>query len=807
MLTFSFDASLYFFQFVTGDEPTTMHNDTTDLIDLMIEDTKGRAIYLAVREIGDKTRSSQTINVLKRHPEILDFTLGVYTKCDDLVTRKIKLKMEEKTDLRHGYVATMNAPPSTHSSHNSLESNDLFIQANEEINYFKDNNLSHLLEKKLATCNVLVDKVGDMYHTHLLETWIPTTLALIYQKNRKLEEQDKLMGLPRGHILNETTTPIVRILVAKVSVSIVAKVHAEQEDRLFNTVLVPLETSLIKMLSDYINAVKKEVQYFKSSTTNGEKKQGEENGQEKNKSQIYLFMTDVIRSKQEQLIQSIAPVINEACEKIWAVPAEQIMKQLKTDPSNVKIGRFPKFAFAVIEMLKSKINKNDIRQLQKDARDKLDILAQQLVQPKFQLKQKQLSMHYTEVKDVVDILMAVLVQGMEKVTTCESLTNEETLDIANNVQDWTEECVDARKDVLTRLHATGVLERKMNLVIDELVGSGSVDREEMLKRVEDIKLTDEVSIKEAKEAEWKREKPAREKAAREKAAREKAAKERRHTGVWKTSWTKSKSWTCCGSKDKESIECSEEWRAKTRWKSGKPTESDILARVEAAENKITKNYGGGNGIYYGQMEGGSDGNRHGYGTFTYANSTNYVGEWKDAKKTGNGTETYADGSKYVGQFKNGRRHGNGTYTYANGDTYLGELNNNKKHGHGTTTKADGTIQHSGEWENDEPTEQSKSKVEGKKSNQKSKLKIQVLGWRKCTKFKKDSRSYIEYEIHIEDEAHDETAWSTWQRYSSLQALHVNFVQSSNGRMNWGMNDIAFPKKKNVKSRFRSVPRP
>ena len=288
LLTFSFDASLYFFQFVTGDEPTTMHNDTTDLIDLMIEDTKGRAIYLAVREIGDKTRSSQTINVLKRHPEILDFTLGVYTKCDDLVTRKIKLKMEEKTDLRHGYVATMNAPPSTHSSHNSLESNDLFIQANEEINYFKDNNLSHLLEKKLATCNVLVDKVGDMYHTHLLETWIPTTLALIYQKNRKLEEQDKLMGLPRGHILNETTTPIVRILVAKVSVSIVAKVHAEQEDRLFNTVLVPLETSLIKMLSDYINAVKKEVQYFKSSTTNGEKKKGEENGQEKNKSQILI---------------------------------------------------------------------------------------------------------------------------------------------------------------------------------------------------------------------------------------------------------------------------------------------------------------------------------------------------------------------------------------------------------------------------------------------------------------------------------------------------------------------------------------
>ena len=171
-----------------------MHDDTTTLVDRMIEDTKGRAIYLAVREIGDKTRSSQTINVLKNHPEILDFTLGVYTKCDDLVTRKINAKMKEETDLRHGYVATMNAPPSMssetrlrqHSLSNS-ESNDLFIQANEEINYFKNNNLSHLLEKNLATCNVLVDKVGDMYRSHLLETWIPTTIALIYQKKRKLD--------------------------------------------------------------------------------------------------------------------------------------------------------------------------------------------------------------------------------------------------------------------------------------------------------------------------------------------------------------------------------------------------------------------------------------------------------------------------------------------------------------------------------------------------------------------------------------------------------------------------------------------
>lgn len=62
-----------------------------------------------------------------------------------------------------------------------------------------------------------------------------------------------------------------------------------------------------------------------------------------------------------------------------------------------------------------------------------------------------------------------------------------------------EECVDARNDTIARLDAVGMLEHKMNSVIDELVDSGSVDKDDIFKRVENIKLMDEVSIKEAKE--------------------------------------------------------------------------------------------------------------------------------------------------------------------------------------------------------------------------------------------------------------------------------------------------------------------
>ena len=36
-----------------------------------------------------------------------------------------------------------------------------------------------------------------------------------------------------------------------------------------------------------------------------------------------------------------------------------------------------------------------------------------------------------------------------------------------------------------------------------------------------------------------------------------------------------------------------------------------------------------------------------------------------------GTFTYANGSKYVGEFKDGKMNGQGTYNFANGDKYVG----------------------------------------------------------------------------------------------------------------------------------------
>ncbi len=106
---------------------------------------------------------------------------------------------------------------------------------------------------------------------------------------------------------------------------------------------------------------------------------------------------------------------------------------------------------------------------------------------------------------------------------------------------------------------------------------------------------------------------------------------------------------------------------------------------------------------------------HGYGILTWANGSNYKGEWLDGTKTGfgiltssngdtytgeflnddfhgygKGIKTYDNGDKYEGEFLDGKRHGygKGTSSWANGDKYEGEFLNGKRHGQGIMTWVD-----------------------------------------------------------------------------------------------------------------------
>ena len=99
--------------------------------------------------------------------------------------------------------------------------------------------------------------------------------------------------------------------------------------------------------------------------------------------------------------------------------------------------------------------------------------------------------------------------------------------------------------------------------------------------------------------------------------------------------------------------------------------------------------------YVGEWRGNK---RNGQGTYTFADGNKYVGEYRGNLRNGQGTVTFANGNKYVGEFKNGKRHGQGTFTFANGDKYVGEFRDDKRHGQGTYTFASGSV-NEGIWKN------------------------------------------------------------------------------------------------------------
>ena len=62
-----------------------------------------------------------------------------------------------------------------------------------------------------------------------------------------------------------------------------------------------------------------------------------------------------------------------------------------------------------------------------------------------------------------------------------------------------------------------------------------------------------------------------------------------------------------------------------------------------------------------------------WGTFSSADGSHYVGEWKDGLYDGQGTLRYPNGDRYLGAFKNSQPNGRGTLIYANGDKHVGKF--------------------------------------------------------------------------------------------------------------------------------------
>ena len=68
-----------------------------------------------------------------------------------------------------------------------------------------------------------------------------------------------------------------------------------------------------------------------------------------------------------------------------------------------------------------------------------------------------------------------------------------------------------------------------------------------------------------------------------------------------------------------------------------------------------------------------DSTYNGIGTYTYADGSEWTGEWQSGKNiNGEGVVKYDNGEKWEGEYKDGKRNGKGTYTYPDQKEYVGE---------------------------------------------------------------------------------------------------------------------------------------
>lgn len=78
----------------------------------------------------------------------------------------------------------------------------------------------------------------------------------------------------------------------------------------------------------------------------------------------------------------------------------------------------------------------------------------------------------------------------------------------------------------------------------------------------------------------------------------------------------------------------------------------------------------------------------------------FTGDIEDGKAT-YGTLTWRNGDQYIGEFADNQRSGRGSFYYADGLRYVGRWLNDKRHGQGTLYNTCNEIIHDGEWRNDE----------------------------------------------------------------------------------------------------------
>ena len=147
----------------------------------VIKGSGGAGIFLAVCQADADPSAWSAMQLVKTHGHE-DRAIGGITKCDRLVVHD-----EDETDnnwtkpwswvngscdehgftqLKHGYVATMNRKPSARTGDQSIPA-VLNRQAAAEVDFFQTRGFKKEVDEKSATVAGLMSKVGEMCSTHV----------------------------------------------------------------------------------------------------------------------------------------------------------------------------------------------------------------------------------------------------------------------------------------------------------------------------------------------------------------------------------------------------------------------------------------------------------------------------------------------------------------------------------------------------------------------------------------------------------------------------------------------------------------
>lgn len=311
-------------------EPENMRALTADLVESYVRENNSHSLYLVAVPATSAPNQSLAFEVVQKMG-LHDRSIGVFTKSDKCDLRDESDSMGGLTDLRTkvyqqardtvpleqwGYVCTMNKPQDL-SRKNNYQA--LIDQSSEEVQFFKQKDMTDLLSSSMAGCKALLTRVSIMFHDYLRSTWAPSTIILLRKEVCDYREKERCLGYPRADSFLSPGQPRESGIDARMTQLEIIHAAVERAQVLLQEVsshtMDNLTIETMERLHSRIMSV--------SCQVSGQPSE--------------------VLGHQLSLKQDISKYIAEALGDIERLVIQQIITTMSNDHSDFKLGRFPDF--------------------------------------------------------------------------------------------------------------------------------------------------------------------------------------------------------------------------------------------------------------------------------------------------------------------------------------------------------------------------------------------------------------------------------------------------------------------------------